>query len=481
MKHQTSEIRPDQLSEWQAQAMSVPEQFDQFLGGGRGGGKTRLLASLFLRHCEQHGDKARCLVVRKSFPGLQDIESEFRSYLAAVYGDAVKYDGQRHRFTLPGGGTIQLDQLEREPDFQKFQGKSFSHIAVDEVCQYSSPQLVDRLRASLRAPVGVPVRFIMLGNPGGVGHAWVARRHALKASWKPYVCPATGADYVTISSTYMDNDFIDRERYAKNLMAACATDPELGKAWLNGDWSIIRGAYFANVLDEHRNMVEPWGKLPTGYGVERSTEFLTHGEIISRDPWRVTLAHDFGVTAPSVTYICAESPGAKGPDGVHYPRGSIILVDEDACVHPDDSNQGMGLTIPDQASRILAMCERWGCRPEGSADDAIFNKTGSQAGSIADEFKRAGVRFHRAHKGGRISGWQRMRRLLADAGKPDVPGLYVSRKCSYWWETVPALPRDPRNPEDVDSSAPDHAADACRYGLAWQPPVVGNTGIRSAM
>ena len=163
-----SEQRPDQLSPWQQKAMGVPESFDLFLGGGRGGGKTHLLAGLYLRHCEQHGHEARCLVVRKSFPGLQDIESEFLSFFRAVYGSALRYDAQKHRFTLPGGGTIQLDQLEREPDFQKFQGKSFSHIAVDEAGQYASPVLVDRLRSSLRAPVGVDRKSTRLNS----SHWW---------------------------------------------------------------------------------------------------------------------------------------------------------------------------------------------------------------------------------------------------------------------------------------------------------------------
>ena len=70
------QLRPDQLSPWQEQAMCVPEDFDLFMGGGRGPGKAHLLAALFLRHCEQHGNKARCLVVRKSFPGLEELEAE---------------------------------------------------------------------------------------------------------------------------------------------------------------------------------------------------------------------------------------------------------------------------------------------------------------------------------------------------------------------------------------------------------------------
>lgn len=469
-----TEQRPDQLSAWQQQAMGVPEGFDLALAGGRGGGKTFLLAALFLRHCEQHGSRARCLVIRKSFPGLQDIESEFRQYLSSVYGSALRYDGNRHIFTLPKGGTIRLDQIEREPDFQKLQGQSFSHIAVDEAGQYASPILVDRLRSSLRAPESVPVRFIILANPGGVGHHWVARRYALQKSWQPYTCPATGADYVTISSTYRDNEFIDRERYAKNLTAACATDPELAKAWLNGDWSIIRGAYFSNVIDEPRVMVEPWASLPGDDGPPIGTPGY-RCRVGTKDKWRLFLAHDFGVSAPSVTYACAESPGAEH-EGRFYPRGSVVLFDECALVHPDDDNAGLGLTVPDQATRIKDMARRWGITPQGSADDAIFNKTGSQSGSIADEFRRAGVAWARARKGSRVAGWQKMRRLLADAGKPDVPGLYISRSCRYWWHTVPSLPRDPRNPEDVDSSAPDHAADACRYALTYDAPVVA-TGI----
>lgn len=57
---------------------------------------------------------------------------------------------------------------------------------------------------------------------------------------------------------------------------------------------------------------------------------------------------------------------------------------------------------------------------------------------------------------------------MADAGKPDVPGLYVSRAASYFWETVPFLPRDEKRVDDVDSSGPDHAADAVRYGCLRQ-------------
>ena len=161
------------------------------------------------------------------------------------------------------------------------------------------------------------------------------------------------------------------------------------------------------------------------------------------------------------------SPGAEW-EGRYFPRDSIVLVDELATVDPDDPNRGMGYTVPRLADEIKELAAKWGIRPDGVADDAIFSNHGSGAGSIAEEFKREGVVFRPARKGDRVAGWATMRRLLADAGKPDVPGMYVSRLCGYWWDTVPYLGRDPRRVEDVDTRGPDHAADACRYGC--NPP-----------
>jgi hypothetical protein len=201
-----------------------------------------------------------------------------------------------------------------------------------------------------------------------------------------------------------------------------------------------------------------------------------------REGWELYLAHDFGVSAPSVTYVCAESPGTTGQDGRYYPRGSIVLLDELATNEPGSLTRGMGYTIPVLADRIKEMCARWGIKPEGVADDAIFARTGSGAGSIAEEFRRYGVPFTPARKGERVAGWEKTRRMLQDAGKPDRPGLYVSRLCRYWWDTVPVVPRDPRKPDDVDSRAADHAADATRYALnrapAPSPAIFSNYGAR---
>lgn len=434
-----------QLNPTQQRVLLVPEQIDLFLGGGRGGGKSYALALLALRHVEQYGSRARVLYVRRTYKGLADFELLTRELFATVYGQGARYNAAEHVWRFPNGGYLELGQLETHADYAKYQGRSFTLMMADEVGQFGSPDLLDILRSNLRGPADVPVRVALAANPGGPGHFWIAKRYVFRAApWSAFHEPNSKRQWVYAPSTFAGNTFIDRAQYQDQLEAACPHDPELLRAWTLGDWTVARGAYFASVLDEDRNAVAPWDAIPSG--------------------WGTYLAHDFGSSAPSATYIIAKSPGAVGPDGGYYARDSLVLVDELATVKRDRPTEGLGWTVPVLAEEILRMCARWGVRPYGVADDAIFAKTGHATGSIADEFTAAGVFFSPAKKAERIAGWQIMRRLLADAGKPDVPGLYVSRACSYFWETVPYLPRDEKRVDDLDSSGPDHAADAVRYG-----------------
>jgi hypothetical protein len=220
------------------------------------------------------------------------------------------------------------------------------------------------------------------------------------------------------------------------------------------------------VLSEKRSAFGPWNfgnwKAATSY------ENVPHHVLIRLPPLdtRLFLAHDFGVSAPSVTFVCVRSPGVEA-NGRYFPRDSLLLMDELSTNVPDNYTTGLGYTVPHLAEEIVELSKRWGMRrAEGVADDAVFSKSGHVAGSIAEEFRRHGVYFQPARKAQRIPGWQKLRVLMENAGKPDVPGLYVSRACAGFWATVPTLPRDPRRGDDVDSRGPDHWADAARYALA---------------
>lgn len=435
---------------YQSRVLSVPEDVDLFLGGGRGGGKSHCKALLILRHVEQHRERARVLYVRRTYKGLADFELVLRQLFSTAYGSAASYNATEHVFRLPYG-YVELAQVDTPGAYDKIQGRSFTLIMVDELTQWGDPFVVDMLRSNLRGPKDMPLRTVYAGNPGGAGHHWVASRYVLPARpWAPFTTQV-GGRCVHAPSTYLDNPHLDAEDYCRQLRAACAGDEELFRAWTEGDWSVARGAFFAGCLSPERSAIEPWSEVPIG--------------------WRTHLAHDFGTSSPSATYLLARSPGAVGPDGRFYPRGSLVAFDELATARPNRPTEGLGWTVPRLADGIKEMCARWGVRPAGAADDSIFARArGHSAATIADEFSQSGVYLSPAGKGARKAGWQRMRTLLSQAGKPDLPGLYLSRNCRYAWDTLPTIPRDPRDPEDLDSDAPDHAADALRYGVIWQRP-----------
>lgn len=438
-----SELTID-LNEFQQGAMTVPEEVDLFLGGGRGGGKSYALALLAMRHVEQYGKAARILYIRRTYKGLADFELVTRELFGKVYGTTARYNAAEHVWRFPNGGYMELGQLEGPADYAKYQGRSFTLLMVDEAGQFPDASQLDILRSNLRGPADVPIRMVIAANPGGPGHHWLAHRYVFRAGpWQVFDEPKSKRRWVYAPSTFSGNRFIDREQYRDQLESSCPDDPELLRAWTDGDWAVNRGAYFASCLDEDRNAIDPWEFIPEG--------------------WGTYLAHDFGSSAPSVTYIVARSPGGTFNDQ-WFARDSLILVDELATAKNGNPNLGLGWTVPVLADAIKAMCRRWDVKAAGVADDAIFARTGSGSGSIADEFRMQGVYFSPAKKADRLTGWNRMRRLLSHAGEVDRPGLYIARNCTYFWNTVPMLPRDPKRIEDVDSTGPDHAADAVRYG-----------------
>lgn len=58
-----------------------------------------------------------------------------------------------------------------------------------------------------------------------------------------------------------------------------------------------------------------------------------------------------------------------------------------------------------------------------------------------------------------------MRDLMKQAGadRPEGPGLWVMEHCRQFIRTIPTLPRDEKNPDDVDTESEDHIGDEARY------------------
>lgn len=281
-----------QLSPFQQKLCVVPEEFDVFLGGGRGGAKSFAMAILAMRHAEQYQDKARVLYIRQTYKGLGDFEQITREIFGLAYGKSARYNAAEHIWRLPNGGYMELGQLESAADYTKYQGRSFTLLLIDEAGQYATPELLDKLRSNLRGPAGMPIREVMAANPGDVGHQWIAARYVFRNKpWLPFYEDKSKRHWVYAPSTFVDNPFIDQAEYRAQLEASCPADPELLRAWLEGDWAVTRGAYFASVLEESRNAIDPW---PIQWvNTQQQLARLRRG-----DRWNFYLAHDYGSSAP---------------------------------------------------------------------------------------------------------------------------------------------------------------------------------------
>ena len=123
---------------------------------------------------------------------------------------------------------------------------------------------------------------------------------------------------------------------------------------------------------------------------------------------------------------------------------------------------------------------KWGLQgfvKAGPADSSIYDiENGMSVGIDMEKPVRIGLRMHpgiswlRADKrpGSRKAGWESMRMMVRSAhpneGLPrEVPGLFVMDHCKHFIRTVPVLPRDEKDMDDVDTESEDHVGDEARY------------------
>lgn len=443
----SSLIKP---TDYQNRVLSVPEHVNIALLGGRGGGKSTSVLFLVLRHCVTFAERARPLVVRASYKALLELEEQASALFATAFPNGgVNHNRAEHVIRLPNGAVVEFGQLENSKDYSKYQGRSFTLLAVDEYTNLKTERHVLLLRSNIRGPAGMPLRVVISGNPGGPLHVQIAKRHVHgRLPWRPY--DIDGDTWVTCPSVYTDNPHIDHARYARQITAAAGNDRVLADAWLSNRWDEIRGAFFADVWSD---------KLLLPQDDEWRAD---------RRSWHSYVALDWGMSAPSVVLLMAQAlvKGARAPGGRVVPVGSYIVIDELATAHPNDPNEGLGWPPQMLAEETLARCKRWNVIPRGVGDDA----RGLQNDTLLEQLARYGLYLDKPHKD-RVSSWVRLKQLMATArdGDPDRPGLFISERARYLCETMPVLPRCELRPEDVDTDAADHGADALRYGVNYIP------------
>ena len=414
--------------------------FEVIYGGARGGGKTDAALGDFALHAQDFGAAARGLLVRRTRTALEPtIERARRIFRAfgATWGE------QKSRFTWPSGAVLYFRHLDRDADADLYQGHDYTRVYVEELTQFADERPVAKLKATLRSAAGAPCGFRATCNPGGPGHGWVKARYIDAGAWM--IVAEAGLTRVFIPARVADNPELlaNDPLYVARLKQSGSA--ELVRAWLEGDWNIIEGAFFDKW--SNRNIVAPF-TVPA--------------------LWTRFRAFDWGYAAPfSVGWwaVCSD-PYPVGDRTI--PRGALVRYREWYGSN-GKPNEGLRLEAEAVAAGILKR-ETGDTIAYGVADPSIFREDGGP--SIGERFRRAGLNFRpadntRIGKVGALSGWDQLRARIN--GSDDVPMLYVFETCRDFIRTVPVLQHDPARPEDLDTDGEDHVADEARYACLSRP------------
>lgn len=458
--------------------------FEVLYEGTRGPGKTDALLMDFAQHCGKgFGADWRGVLFRQTYPQLSDVVAKANKWFPQIF-EGAKFNKVEHKWVWPTGEELLLRHMKDPDDYWKYHGHAYPWIGWEELTNWAMPGCYLRMMSCSRSSVpGIPRKYRATANPYGPGHNWVKMRFRLPTSRGKVITDSLADDgkaeppRVAIHGHIYENkilldadpDYIDRIR------ASAESEAQL-KSWLEGSWDVVAGGMFDDLWEPRTHVVEPF-EIPRSWVINRS--------------------FDWGSAKPYSVGWWAESDGtdlmtSKGL--VSTVRGDLFRIAE-IYGWNGKPNEGTRSLASDIAVKIvekeLAMGLQGRCRP-GPADSSIFDVQNGI--SIAADMERPvrikglkypGIVWERADKspGSRKNGWQNIRRMLKSSKKlpglpREQPGIFIFKTCDQFLRTFPVLPRDEKDPDDVDTDAEDHIGDETRYRIHNGPRAIRKARAR---
>ena len=416
-------------------------------GGARGGGKSFASLGEFWCHAEDWGPHAKGLMIRRSREDLKDTIDVARQ----MYGSAAEWKDKEKQFRFRNGAVFHMAYLENDADAMNYQGWSLTRVYVEELTQYASSAGIFRLFATLRTTSGARCQFRATCNPGGPGHHWVKNWVIDNGPYRPVKDAETGLTRIFIPAKISDNPSLlnNDPNYINRLRASGSA--ALVKAWLDGDWNIIEGAFFPE-FDPERHVIPPF-QPPLHWTRFRSMDWGSATPFSIG--WWVVVQDDF----------------------VHanrrLPKNAIVRYRE--WYGASSPNKGLRLPADAVAREVVRReTDGKGFREPiayGILDPSAFQVVAGP--SIGETFARQGVFFRRADNSRistakRMGGWDQVRwRLRGD--EDGDPMIFFFDHCRDAIRTLPMMQHDDNRPEDLDTEGEDHAPDDIRYACMSRP------------
>ena len=402
-----------------------------FYGGARGGGKSYAMLVDPLRYCDKQ--KHRALLIRRTMPELRDLINHSQQLYPKAYPGA-KWREQEKEWKFPSGARIEFGYAENLTDALRYQGQSYTWIGIDELPQYPTEDIYNFLRSSLRSvDPEIPVYMRATGNPGNVGSQWVKQMFVdpAKPNTKFDIDIKTPTGVKKISRRFIpakleDNPYLMQ---TDDYYAMLASLPEVQrKQFLDGNWEAFEDSSFPE-FNKDIHVIKP-------FDIPRN--------------WMKFRACDWGYSSPACCLWIA------------------VDFDNNLFVYRELYTQKV---TADMFARKVLDAEEGEYIRYGVLDSSTWARRGDIGPSIAETMILEGCRWRPSDRSprSRIAGKLEIHKRLRPDEETGYPSLFILDNCVNLIRTLPMLPTDKNNPEDVDTHAEDHAYDALRYGCMSRP------------
>lgn len=457
--------------------------------GTRGPGKSDTQLMRYRRRVGLgYGAAWRGIIFDREYKHLDDLITKSKKWFYG-FNDGAEWLASTSalKWVWPTGEELLFRVIKVVDDYNNYHGHEYPFIGWNELTKYPSPELYNMMMSCNRssftpekdAPLDsatgkridippIPLEVFSTCNSYGAGHGWVKSKFIDVAPYGTVVKntvrvfnPRTKTEedvtrtQVTLFGSYKENIYLD-PAYIAGLTEIA--DPNLKAAWLDGNWDIVAGGAIDDVWDRKTHVV-PRFQVPSN--------------------WRIDRTFDWGSTHPFSVGWWAQANGeeVRLANGETFTpaRGSLIQCAEWYGTAKIGTNKGLKLAagviavgIKEREKQFL-LDEWFLTQPfAGPADNQIRDVREVDEETIEKKMADKGIHWlvSDKSKGSRRNGLELIRERLLNAKTKEGPALYFMSNCVASIATLPILPRDEDNMDDVDTTAEDHPYDMTRYRIS---------------